>query len=71
MTAIFSGRTVRGLPEKTSMGLRDSGPWRSVTNRFKARMEMGMSNCPRRQAGSHGCPHTRPQIEANGLGARA
>jgi hypothetical protein len=31
----------------------------------------GLSRLPRRQFASHGAPHTRPQIEANGLVARA
>jgi len=71
MIAIFSGRVTRGFSAKTSTGFRDSGPCRSVTNRFNARIEIGKSNCPRRHADSHGCPHTRPQIDAKGFGTRA
>jgi hypothetical protein len=34
-------------------------------------MAMGESIAPRRQASSQGAAQTRPQTEANGLGARA
>jgi hypothetical protein len=71
MTATFSGRFVMTLSSKTLMGFRDSGPYRSVTKRFKARIEIGWSSWPRLHAGSQGCPQTRPQMDANGLGVRA
>ena len=58
-----------GFSGNRSIGLRDSGPWRSVRKRLSARMEMGESNFPRRQAGSQGWPQTRPQIEAKGFGS--
>ena len=59
----------RGFSENRSSGFRDSGPYRSVTNRFRARMEIGRSNSPRRQAASQGWPQIRPHIEAKGLGS--
>ena len=43
----------------------------SVTKRFSARMATGASTEPRRQLVSQGAPQTRPQMEANGLVARA
>ena len=52
-------------------GWIDSTPKRSVTVRFSARMAMGASMAPRRQASSQGAAQTRPQTEANGFGARA
>ncbi len=48
-----------------------STPWRSVTVRFSARMEIGSSIWPRRHFVSHGWAQMRPQIEASGFGARA
>lgn len=48
-----------------------STPQRSETYRFKARIAIGSSNTARRHASSHGAAHTRPQIDANGLGIRA
>ena len=48
-----------------------STPKRSVTKRLSARIATGASTVPRRHADSQGAAHTRPQIEANGLGARA
>ncbi len=48
-----------------------STPKRSVTKRLSARMEIGASFSPRRQAVSHGAAQMRPQIEASGLGRRA
>ena len=38
---------------------------------LEPRMEMGASMLPRRHASSQGAAQTRPQTEANGLGARA
>ena len=52
-------------------GRIDSTPYFSVTKRFSARIEIGASIAPRRQASSHGAAQTRPQTEANGFGARA
>ena len=54
-----------------SLALKLSTPNCSVTKRFRARMATGASSVPRRQAASHGAAHTRPQIEAKGLGSRA
>src|SRR6516165_4550564 len=48
-----------------------STPNCSVTKRFRARIATGASTVPRRHADSHGAAQTRPQMEANGLGARA
>ena len=48
-----------------------STPNRSQTNRFSARIAIGSSSFPRRQAVSQGAAQTRPQIEANGFGRRA
>jgi hypothetical protein len=42
-----------------------------LTNRFKARIAIGVSILPRRHAASHGAPHTQPQVEANGFVSRA
>jgi len=42
-----------------------------ATKRFSARIDTGASIDPRRHASSHGAAQTRPQTEANGLGARA
>ena len=42
-----------------------------VTNRFSARIAMGSSIWPRRQACSQGAAHTRPQMDGNGFGSRA
>ncbi len=56
---------------QTVLAAKLSTPKRSVTNRFSARMATGASTVPRRHAVSHGAAHTRPQIEANGFGARA
>jgi hypothetical protein len=47
------------------------GAERSVTKRFSGRMVTGASTSPRRQLRSQGAPQTRPQMEANGLCARA
>jgi len=52
-------------------GVKDSGPKRSVKNRFNGRIETALSILPRRHASSQGAPHARPQIEAIGFGARA
>ncbi len=48
-----------------------SAPKRSVTKRLSARIWIGLSISPRRQALSHGAPQMRPHTEASGLGARA
>ena len=48
-----------------------STPNRSVTNRLSARIEIGASISPRRQAGSQGAAQIRPQIDASGFGRRA
>ena len=48
-----------------------STPNRSVTKRFRARMEIGASSSPRRQTVSQGAAQIRPQIEASGFGRRA
>ncbi len=59
-------------PAATAVGRRRcSGPNCSVTNRFSARIAIGRSIAPRRQASSHGAAHTRPHTEANGFGRRA
>ncbi len=52
-------------------GWIDSTPYFSVTNRFRARIEIGASIEPRRQASSQGAAQTRPQTDAKGFGARA
>jgi len=52
-------------------GRIDSTPYASVTNRLSARIEIGASITPRRQASSQGAAQTRPQTDANGLGERA
>jgi hypothetical protein len=52
-------------------GRVDSTPYLSVTNRLSARIEIGASIEPRRQASSQGAAQTRPQTEAKGFGARA
>jgi hypothetical protein len=46
-------------------------PNRSVAVRLSARIAIGASSCPRRQAGSHGAAQTRPQMLGNGLWRRA
>ena len=48
-----------------------STPYFSVTNRLSARMAIGWSISPRRQASSQGAAHTRPHTDANGFGSRA
>ena len=58
-------------PALTLTGCLDSGPYCSVRKRFSARIEMGLSISPRRQAVSQGCAQTRPQMLARGLGSRA
>ena len=45
-----------------------STPNRSVTNRLRARIEIGASSSPRRQTLSHGAAQIRPQMDAKGLG---
>src|SRR4029453_6555022 len=55
----------------TALAAKLSTPKRSVTNRLRARIAIGASTVPRRHAGSQGAAHTRPQIDANGFGARA
>ena len=54
-----------------STGRFDSVPCRSVRKRLSARIAMGRSISPRRQAVSQGCAQTRPQMLASGLGSRA
>ncbi len=49
-------------------GRTDSTPYFSVTKRFRARIAIGASMAPRRQASSQGAAQTRPQTEANGIG---
>ena len=66
------GRDRRRAPRATPRSrAKLSTPKRSVTNRLSARIAIGASTVPRRHAVSHGAAHTRPQIDANGLGARA
>ena len=48
-----------------------SAPNLSVTKRFKARMETGLSIAALRQDSSQGAWHIRPQMDANGFGPRA
>jgi len=48
-----------------------STPNRSVVVRLIARIDTGRSMVPRRHAVSHGAPHTRPQMDANGFGPLA
>ena len=55
--------------ERVIAGLRTEAG--SVTKRFSGRMATGASTSPRRQLASQGAPQTRPQMEANGLCARA
>jgi len=52
-------------------GRVDSTPYCSVTTRLRARIEIGASIAPRRQASSQGAAQTRPQMDAKGLGDRA
>jgi hypothetical protein len=69
------GAGVADPPQWTSRRLArveaTSTPNRSVVVRLIARIDTGRSIVPRRQAVSHGAPHTRPQIDANGFGPRA
>ena len=56
---------------QTLLAAKLSTPNRSVTKRFSARIATGSSILPRRHAVSHGAAHTRPQMDANGLGPLA
>src|SRR5208282_4527891 len=70
-TATLKGSLFCPRPALMSTGRFDSGPCRSVRKRLSARIAMGRSISPRRQAVSQGCAQTRPQILASGLGSRA
>ena len=48
-------------------GGRYVAPSLSITNRFRFRICTAPSLSTRRQAGSQGASHTRPQMELNGL----
>ena len=74
---VFAGFKLPGAVEYRSVSARAktclvSTPYRSVANRFSARIEMGsFSTTPFRQTSSHGWAQTLPQMEAKGLGPRA
>ena len=73
----FAGFRPPGAVEYRSVSARAktcrvSTPYRSVANRFSARIEIGsFSTTPFRQTSSQGWAQTLPQIEAKGLGPRA
>src|SRR5208283_4095166 len=70
-TATLNGSLFWPRPALISTGRLDSGPCRSVRKRLRARIAMGRSISPRRQAVSQGWAQTRPQMLASGLGLRA